>query len=87
MVAFSTNVINYPNGPSSTGTVELEVSTAPPSASGACQTTYLSGYAMSVGTTFSLVGCQAGTVILRLEDPANDYAVLREYNVTVSSGP
>ena len=86
-VEFSTNVINYPNGPSSTGAVELEVGNNPPPAGDACQTTYFSGYTKNVGDTFHLVGCRAGTVILRFEDPSNNYAIIREYTVTVSGGP
>ena len=86
-VDLAINVINYPDGPSSTGAVELESGSSLPSATDACRTTYYTGYTMSVDWTFSLVGCQAGTVIIRLSDPANDYAVLREYTVTVSGGP
>ena len=82
-----TNVSVYPDGPSSTGAVELDSSSVLPSASDACQTTYYTGYAMSIDRTFNLVGCQAGTVIIRLSDPANDYALIREYTVTVSGGP
>ena len=81
------NVINYPDGPSSTGAVELDSHSSLPSATDACRTTYYSGYSVSVGYTFSLVGCRAGTVIIRLEDPANDRALIREYTVTVSGGP
>ena len=86
-VDFSINVINYPGGPSSTGAVELEANASLPSPADACQTTYYSGYSMTIGYTFNLVGCQAGTVILRFEDPANDWALLREYTITVSGGP
>ena len=86
-VDLAINVINYPDGPSSTGAVELESRRSLPSATDACRTTYYTGYAMSVDWTFSLVGCQAGTVIIRLSDPANDYALIREYTVTVSGGP
>ena len=86
-VHFSTNVINYPDGPSSTGAVELSSRRSPPSASDACETTYFSGYAKNVGDTFHMVGCQAGTVILRLADPSDGYTVLREYTVAVSGGP
>ena len=76
-----------PNGPSSTGAVELESRRSLPSASDACRTTYSTGYTKRVGNTFSLVGCEAGTVIIRLQDTANDYALIREYTVTVSGGP
>ena len=86
-VKFSINVINYPDGPNSTGAVELDSRSSLPTASDACRTTYFSGYAVSIGYTFHLVGCRAGTVILQLADPANDYAVLREYTITVSGGP
>ena len=86
-VRLSINVINYPDGPSSTGAVELESRRTLPTPGDACERTYFTGYSVSVGYTFSLVGCRAGTVILRLADPANDYAVIREYTVTVSSGP
>ena len=78
------NVFN-PNGPSSTGAVELESSDSLPSASDACLITYFSGYGVSVGYTFSLVGCEAGTVIIRLKD--RGYALIRDYAATVSSGP
>ena len=86
-VDFSINVINYPDGPSSTGAVELESGSSLPPASDACRKTYFSGYAVSIGFTFHLVGCQAGTVILRFEDPTNGYAIIREYTITVSGGP
>ena len=82
-------LINVDNssGPTSTGAVELAFSNSLPSAGDACETTYYSGYTMNVGNTFSLVGCEAGTVIIRLEDRDNDYATIREDNVTVNSGP
>ena len=85
-VDFSINVINYPDGPSSTGAVELESGSSLPPASDACRKTYFSGYAVSIGFTFHLVGCQAGTVILRFEDPTNGHAIIREYTITVSGG-
>ena len=86
-IDFSINVINFPNGPSSTGAVDLETRSSLPTPSDACQTTNFSGYAVSVGYTFHLVGCEAGTVIMQLADRDNDYIVLREYTVTVSGGP
>ena len=42
---------------------------------------------MSVDSTFSLVGCREGTVIIELLDPGNDYALLKRYTVTVNAGP
>ena len=81
------NVINYPDGPSSTGTVELHFGGGLPSASDACQSTFYTGYLVSVGRILNLVGCSAGTVIIQVADPGNDYIVLREYTVTVSGGP
>ena len=53
----------------------------------ACETTYYTSCPLRVGNTFHLVRCQAGTVIIKLEDIANDYALIREYTVTVSGGP
>ena len=86
-VELLTNVNNYPDGPSSTGAVELESYEPLPSASDACRKTYFSGYSVPVDFTFSLVGCRAGTVIIQLQNPADGYAVLREYTITVSGGP
>ncbi len=85
-ISLSINVFN-PDGPSSTGAVELDSSSVLPSASDACLTTSYPGYSVSVGYTFSLVGCEPGTVIIRLQDRDNDYALIREYTVTVSGGP
>ena len=85
-VNLSINVFN-PNGPSSTGAVELDSSSSLPSASDACQTTYYTGYSVSVGYTFSLVGCRPRVIIIRLADPGNNYALIREYTVAVSGGP
>ena len=85
-VDLSINVFNS-NGPSSTGAVELAAGSALPSASDACLTTSFTGYGAWVGFTFNLVGCQAGTVIIWLLDAANDFALIREYAVTVSGGP
>ena len=85
-VDLATNVINYPDGPSSTGAVELESRRTVPSATDACRATYYSEYERRVGDTFSMVGCRAGTVILQLADPSNN-TVIREYTVTVSGGP
>ena len=80
-IGLSINVFN-PNGPSSTGAVELDSSSVLPSASDACcLTTYYSGCAVIVGYTVSLVGCEPGTVIIRLQDSDNDYALIREYIV------
>ena len=42
-VRFSTNVINHPDGPNSTGAVELDSRSSLPSASDACRNTYFSG--------------------------------------------
>ena len=86
-VDLAINVINYPDGPSSTGAVELESRSSLPSATDACRTTYYTGYSVSVGYTFSLVGCRPGVVIIRLADPGNNYALIREYTVAVSGGP
>ena len=57
-VNLSINVFN-PNGPSRTGAVELDSSGSLPPASDACERTYFSGYSVSVGYTFSLVGLPA----------------------------
>ena len=85
-VNLSINVFN-PDGPSSTGAVELNSRSSLPPASDACERTCFSGYSVSVGYTFSLVGCRPGVVIIRLADPGNNYALIREYTVTVSGGP
>ena len=85
-INLSINVFN-PRGPTSTGAVELGSSSSLPSASDACLAMYYSGHGVSVGYTFALVGCEAGTVIIRLEDRDNDYALIRDYAVTVSRGP
>ena len=85
-INLSINVFN-PNGPSSTGAVELDSSGSLPPASDACERTYFSGYSVSVGYTFSLVGCRPGVVIIRLADPGDNYALIRGYTVTVSGGP
>ena len=54
-VDLGVNVI-YPDRPGSTGAVNLQSGNSLPSAIDACQTTYYSGYAVSVGYTFHLVG-------------------------------
>ena len=86
-VRLSTNVRNSQEGSSSTGAVELSSRRSLPTPTDACQRTYSTGYAKNIGSAFHLVGCRAGTVIIRLADPNNDYAVLREYAITVSGGP
>ena len=46
-----------------------------------------SGYQMSVDQSLSLVGCREGTVVIELRDPANVWALLKRYTVTVDAGP
>ena len=82
----STNVYN-PSGPSSTGAVELTSNRTLPSPADACERTYYTGYTVTPGYSFSLVGCTPGTVIIDISDPSNDYAVIRRYTLTVTSGP
>ena len=82
----STNVYN-PSGPSSTGAVELTSNGTLPSPADACERTYYTGYTVTPGYSFSLVGCTPGTVIIDITDPSNDYAVIRRYTLTVTSGP
>ena len=86
-LSFAINVINYPDGPSSTGAIERTIRRNPPSAVEACETTYYTGYTVRADTAFHLVGCEAGTVIIEIKDRENDYALVRRYVVTVSGGP
>ncbi len=86
-VGFAINVINRLEGPTSTGAVEIDSRPTPPSAQDACQATYYTVHYVDVGYTFHMVGCTAGTVIIDLSDPANDYALVRRYTVTVDGGP
>ena len=61
---FAINVINYPDGPNSTGAIERSSRTNPPLASDECEETYYTGYTVEADDTFHLVGCRAGTVII-----------------------
>ena len=81
------NVIGFDGAPSSTGTVGYATAIPPPAAGEVCGDAYYSGYQMSVDSTFSLVGCREGTVVIELLDPGNDYALLKRYTVTVNAGP
>jgi hypothetical protein len=40
-----------------------------------------------VNQSLSLVGCREGTVVIELRDPANVWALLKRYTVTVDAGP
>ena len=84
---FAINVINYPDGPSSTGAIERTIRRNPPPAVEACETTYYTGYTVRADTAFNLVGCEAGTVSIEIKDRENGHALLRRYSVTVSGGP
>ena len=48
---------------------------------------HYSGYQMSVDQSLSLAGCREGTVVIELRDPANLWALLKRYTVTVDAGP
>ena len=86
-VDLSVNVIGFGGAPSSTGAVGYATASPPPAAGEVCGSAYYSGYQMSVDSTFSLVGCREGTVIIELLDPGNDWALLKRYAVTVNAGP
>ena len=86
-VDLSVNVIGFGGAPSSTGAVGYATASPLPAAGEVCGSAYYSGYQMSVDSTFSLVGCQEGTVVIELLDPGNDYALLKRYTVTVNAGP
>ena len=86
-VHLSVNVIGFGGAPSSTGAVGYATASPLPAAGEVCGDAYYSGYQMSVDSTFSLVGCREGTVIIELLDPGNDWALLKRYTVTVNAGP
>ena len=86
-VDLSVNVIGFGGAPSSTGAVGYATASPPPAAGEVCGDAYYSGYQMSVDSTFSLVGCREGTIIIELLDPGNDWALLKRYTVTVNAGP
>ena len=86
-VDLSVNVIGFGGAPSSTGAVGYATASPLPAVGEVCGDAYYSGYQMSVDSTFSLVGCREGTVIIELLDPGNDYALLKRYTVTVNAGP
>ena len=76
--------------PGSTGAVGSTGGSSPPSVSEACESTSYTGYTLRDGWTVRLVGCQAGTVIIRLGEYVGDdydYVLFRQYTVTVSGGP
>ena len=77
----------HPSGPGSTGALGVDSFGEAPSASEGCRNATYIGYVLPVGRTFSLVGCQAGTVIINLALPNDPSVVLRSYTVTVSGGP
>ena len=82
-VDLSVNVIGFGGAPSSTGAVGYATASPPPAAAEVCASAYYSGYQMSVDSTFSLMGCQEGTVIIELLDPTDGWALLQRYTVTV----
>ena len=86
-VDLQVNVIGFDGAPSSTGAVGYSTASPPPAAGEACESADYSGYQMSVDSTFSLVGCREGTVVIELLDPGNDWALLKRYTVTVNAGP
>ena len=65
---FAINVINYPDGPNSTGAIERSSRRNPPLASDECEEIYYTGYTVEADDTFHLVGCRAGTVIIEIKD-------------------
>ena len=76
--------------PGSIGAVGSTGGSSPPSVSEACESTSYTGYTLRDGWTVRLVGCQAGTVIIRLGEYVGDdydYVLFRQYTVTVSGGP
>ena len=76
--------------PDSTGAVGSTGRSSPPSISEACESAHYTGYTVRDGRTIRLVGCQAGTVIIRLGEYVGDdydYVLFRQYTVTVSGGP
>ena len=83
-VGLSVNVISVTGAPSSTGAVGYATASPLPAAGEVCGTAYYSGYQMSVDSTFSLVGCREGTVIIELLDPADNYALLQRYTAIVN---
>ena len=85
-VSLSTNVRRL-NGLTSTGAVEMSSSSILPTVESACERTYSTSYSRQVGDSFSLVGCRAGTVIVTLSDPNDNYRLLATYSITVSSTP
>ena len=86
-VDLSVNVIGFGGAPSSTGAVGYATASPPGAAGEVCSSAYYSGYQMSVDSTFSLVGCREGNVIIELLDPGNGYVLLKRYTVTVNAGP
>ena len=86
-VDLSVNVIGFGGAPSSTGAVGYATASPLPAVGEVCGSAYYSGYQMSVDSTFSLVGCREGTVIIELWDPGNGNALLKRYTVTVNAGP
>ena len=86
-VDLQVNVISITGAPSSTGAVGYGTASPLPAAGEVCGSAYYSGYQMSVDSTFSLVGCREGTVVIELLDPSDDYALLQRYTVTVDTGP
>ena len=78
------NVMGFGGAPSSTGAVGYATASPLPAVGEVCGSAYYSGYRVSVDSTFSLVGCREGTVVIELLDPRNDYALLKRYTVTVN---
>ena len=81
-VDLQVNVIGFGGAPNSTGAVGYATASPLPAAGEVCGSAYYSGYQMNVDSTFSLVGCREGTVIIELLDPGNGYALLKRYTVT-----
>ena len=86
-VELSVNVISITGAPSSTGAVGYSTASPLGATANVCERAYYSGYQMSVDSTFSLVGCREGRVVIELLDPGNGYALLKRYTVTVNAGP
>lgn len=82
------NVVNYPDGPSSSGRVARSTRITPPAISDACRNTGFEGETVDADDKFSLLGCWAGTVIIQLAHyVGSDYVLPRRYTVAVSGGP
>ena len=81
------NVIGFDGAPSSTGAVGYATASPLPAVGEVCESADYSGHRISVDARFSLVGCREGTVVIKLLDPGDDWALLKRYTVTVNAGP